>query len=84
MGQELFFANGCNVCHGDAGEGGIGPTIAQTSLTLDQVIAQYRTPRGLMPPFLESQITDAEVAEMFAWLQTQPLPDTIVPGDGTS
>ena len=29
-GQELFFANGCNVCHGDTGEGGVGAHEAHT------------------------------------------------------
>jgi mono/diheme cytochrome c family protein len=83
VGGELFIANGCNLCHGDSGEGNIGPTIAQTGFTLDKVIAQYRNPRGFMPPFLESQVSDAQVEDIYAWLQTQPLPDTIVPGEGT-
>ncbi len=82
-GQELFFANGCNACHGDQGQGLIGPTIAQTLLTLDQVIAQYRAPRLAMPAFPASLVPDADVADIYAWLQTQPLPDTIIPGEGT-
>jgi cytochrome c oxidase subunit 2 len=82
-GQELFFANGCSVCHGDNGEGGIGPTIASTGFSLDQVIGQYRSPRDAMPAFPADRVSDAEVADIYAWLQTLPLPDTIVPGEGT-
>ncbi|MEE9277617.1 MAG: cytochrome c oxidase subunit II transmembrane domain-containing protein [Dehalococcoidia bacterium] len=82
-GQELFFANGCNVCHGDNGEGGIGPTIASTGLSLDGVTGQYRRPRGVMPSFDEDRVPDADVADIYAWLQTLPLPDSIVPGEGT-
>lgn len=82
-GRELFFANGCNVCHGDNGEGGIGPTIASTGFTLRQEIGQYRSPRAAMPAFPEDRVSDAQVAEISAWLQTLPLPDTIVPGEGT-
>ncbi len=70
FGNELFFANGCNVCHGDTGEGGIGPAIAKTSLTLDEVISQYRSPRGIMPPFAENRISDDEVANLYAFLQS--------------
>ena len=79
----MFFANGCQACHGDQGEGFIGPTLAQTSFTIDQVIQQYRTPRNLMPPFSADRVSDAEVADIHAWLQTLPLPATIVPGEGT-
>ena len=82
-GQELFFANGCNVCHGDQGQGGIGPTIAQTGFTLAQVIEQYRTPSAAMPPFPADRAPDSDVAHIHAWLQTLPLPATIVPGLGT-
>ena len=82
-GQRLFFANGCNVCHGDTGQGGIGPTIASTNLNLEQVIGQYRSPRAAMPPFPADRVPDEDVADIYAWLQTQPLPDVIVPGEGT-
>jgi len=82
-GQQVFFQNGCNVCHGDTGQGGIGPTIAQTGFTVDQVLIQYRSPRGFMPAFPESVIPDSDVANVHAWLQTLPLPDVIVPGEGT-
>ena len=82
-GTDLYFANGCSACHGDSGEGIIGPTIAQTSLTLSQVVGQYRTPRGLMPAFNADNVSDQEVAHIFAWLQTQDLPATIVEGLGT-
>ena len=82
-GQQVFFQNGCNVCHGDTGEGGIGPTLAETSLSVDQVINQYRTPRGIMPAFSADAIPDQSVADVHAWLQTLPLPDEIVAGEGT-
>ena len=82
-GQELFFANGCSVCHGDNGEGGIGPTIASTGFSLEQVIGQYRSPRAVMPAFPADRVSDAEVADIYAWLQTLPLPDMIMPGEGT-
>lgn len=82
-GQELFFTNGCNICHGDTGQGGIGPTIASTGLPFAQVLDQYRNPRELMPPFQPDRVPDAAVADIYAWLQTLPLPDEIVPGLGT-
>lgn len=82
-GQELFFANGCNQCHGDNGEGVIGPTIARTGLTLSQVVGQYRTPRGFMPAFDADLVSDQDVADIVTWLQTLELPETILEGLGT-
>lgn len=73
-GQQLFFANGCNACHGDTGQGIIGSRIASTSLTLEEVISQYRNPRAAMPAFPADVVPDAEVADIYAWLQTLPVP----------
>jgi len=71
-GQELFFANGCNACHGDQGLGSIGPEIASTSLSLEEVISQYRNPRNQMPAFPADRVPDEQVADIYAWLQTLP------------
>ena len=69
-GEELFFANGCNICHGDNGEGIIGPRIAGTELTFSQVVDQYRDPRGTMPAFAVGTVPDQDVFDIFTWLQT--------------
>lgn len=81
-GREVFFANGCTVCHGDQGEGGIGPTLARIRLDPDQVITQVRRPRGVMPRYDVSVIPDQELADVLAWLHTLPLPERLVPGEG--
>ena len=69
-GGELFFANGCNACHGDTGEGNIGPKIAATALTFSQVVNQYRNSRDLMPQFTADAVPDADVFDIYSWLQT--------------
>lgn len=69
-GDELFFANGCNICHGDTGEGIIGPQIAGTALTFSQVVDQYRNPRGTMPAFSADNVPDQDVFDIYTWLQT--------------
>ena len=69
-GSDLFFANGCNVCHGDTGQGGIGPRIAGTSLTFAQEVSQYRNPRDAMPAISEQQVPDEDVFDIYSWLQT--------------
>ena len=73
-GQNLFFSLGCNVCHGDRGEGLVGPTIAMTIVPLDRVITQYREPLEAMTAFPPDQVSDEEIADIYAWLQTVPRP----------
>jgi len=73
-GQSLFFEMGCNVCHGDRGEGLVGPTIAMTVVPLDRVITQYREPLEAMTAFPPDQVSDEEIADIYAWLQTVPRP----------
>ena len=73
-GQNLFFSLGCNVCHGDQGEGLVGPTIAMTIVPLDRVVEQYREPLEAMTEFPPDQVSDEEIADIYAWLQTVPRP----------
>lgn len=73
-GQELFFSLGCNVCHGDRGEGLVGPTIAQTIVSLERVIEQYRQPFEAMTAFPPEEVSDDEIADIYAWLQTVERP----------
>ena len=73
-GQSLFFEMGCNVCHGDRGEGLVGPTIAQTIVPLERVIQQYREPLEAMTAFPEDQISDDQIADIYAWLETVERP----------
>ncbi|MDP6100668.1 MAG: c-type cytochrome [Dehalococcoidia bacterium] len=32
LGAELYLVNECAVCHGEGGEGGVGPTLRDTEL----------------------------------------------------
>ena len=73
-GQNLFFSLGCNVCHGDSGEGLVGPTIAMTVVPLDRVIQQYREPLEAMTEFTPDQVSDEEIADIYAWLQSVERP----------
>ncbi len=74
IGQSLFFDMGCNVCHGDTGEGLVGPTIAMTIVPYERVVEQYREPLEAMSAFPPDQISDQGIADIYAWLQTQERP----------
>ena len=83
-GAELFVANGCQVCHGDTGEGIVGPTIAQTGLDIHGVLSQYRQPRGVMPRQTAEDVPPEDIADIWSWLQTLPLPDELIDPDNNA
>jgi len=60
----------CACCHGVAAEGGLGPTLAGTRLSLDQVRRQVRAPATRrMPPFPEEKLSEEDLAAIYAYVQ---------------
>ena len=70
-GKESFKTHGCTSCHGYTGRGGAGARLTQNSITLDAFKTYVRRPKGSMPPF-GSQVTDAEFADIYAFLKSMP------------
>ncbi len=62
----------CRFCHGVKGEGAFGPDLAGRNITLAQFKQAVRKPWGVMPAFIESQISDAEIANVAAYFVSLP------------
>ena len=75
-GKQNFVTYACYACHGYAGQGSdVGPRIDTTRLTLQGFVNIVRKPARRMPPFrTERQITDAALAEIYAFLKSVPSP----------
>ena len=75
-GKSIFMQNGCYQCHGTVGQGGLaGPRLAQTRLTLSGFTAYVRNPNpSAMPPYRAIVMSDQELADVFAYLQSVPPP----------
>ncbi len=73
-GERLFIQKGCLGCHGASGRGGAGPDLAGTPMPLDQFLRQLRTPRGLMPAFPATAVSESEAREIHAFLKAAPAP----------
>lgn len=72
-GQKLYNKNMCNACHGTAGNGGertSGPQIAPNVWPMEAMTKQMRNPRQDMPRYDEKFVSDAELADIHAWLST--------------
>jgi mono/diheme cytochrome c family protein len=75
-GQALFVQTGCYACHGYAGQGALatGPRIARTELPLEAFTAALRSPASDMPPYEAAILSDADAADILAYLQSLPAP----------
>jgi mono/diheme cytochrome c family protein len=72
-GGEQVFAAHCATCHGANGEGGVGPNLhgIATRKTLAQTAAFIENPTGgIMPKLYPSQLTEAQVQQVAAFIQT--------------
>jgi mono/diheme cytochrome c family protein len=71
-----FGNTSCLNCHGNDAQGAFAPTLAGRNLSYDVVRNQIRKPCGIMPAFIESQMTDQEIADVLAFWNSMPLPKT--------
>jgi len=62
----------CIQCHGAKGEGAFGPDLAGRSLSVEQYKQAIRKPWGLMPAFVEHQISDQDIANIQAYFTGLP------------
>jgi cytochrome c550 len=62
----------CRNCHGGDGEGGFGPILAGRKLPYETFRSYVRNPAGKMPAYVESQLTDQEIADLVAYFDSLP------------
>jgi mono/diheme cytochrome c family protein len=78
VGRMEYVQMGCANCHGALGEGAIGPQLAGRNLPLGFFLLQVRTPRGVMPPYATSVLSDTEVAAISDYINSLPAPGAAV------
>jgi mono/diheme cytochrome c family protein len=79
-GKAIFIANNCYLCHGTAGQGGAGPTIAPPRLmpSYDAFAAWVRKPgAGNMPVYTARVLSDADLGAIYAYLASLKAPASI-------
>jgi mono/diheme cytochrome c family protein len=70
VGQQLWQQLPCLACHGAQAQGLSGPRLAGTSLSFDEVLLRVRTGKGPMPAFTEAQVSDQQLENIYAWLES--------------
>lgn len=73
-GKRLFVDKGCYACHGFVGQGSReGPRLVPVT-PYGAFVLQLRMPRAIMPPYTAELVSDAEAADLHAYLASQPKP----------
>jgi mono/diheme cytochrome c family protein len=77
-GKRLYMLDGCFTCHGRSGQGGRlngpAPIIAKTAMPFDGFKGQLRNPVNEMPAYAEPVMSDQQIADIYAFVQSLPGP----------
>jgi mono/diheme cytochrome c family protein len=77
-GKRLYLAVGCFLCHGRSGQGGAmngpAPILAKTAMPFDGFKGQLRQPASDMPAYGETVMTDQQIADIYAFVESLPGP----------
>jgi ubiquinol-cytochrome c reductase cytochrome c subunit len=72
-GKTAFVQHGCWQCHGYVGQGGVtGPKLAPNPMPLEAMSVFVRNTRGGMPPYQKAILSDADLADIHAYLSSLP------------
>ena len=81
-GKALFMHDMCYTCHGTGGQGGErtgGPRIAPDPFPWEAFVRQVRHPREQMPRYSEKFVSGQDLADIYAYLLSQPQPGKSLP-----
>jgi mono/diheme cytochrome c family protein len=77
-GKQIYLRDACFTCHGRSGQGGVyrgpAPILARTALPFDGFRELLRDPPGDMPAYSEAVLSDKDIADIYAFLDSLPGP----------
>jgi mono/diheme cytochrome c family protein len=80
-GKTVFIERGCWQCHGTVGQGSImtsgGKRIAPNPMPWEAFSRFVRSSNRAMPPYSEKILSDADLADIYAYLQSIPKPPDV-------
>jgi ubiquinol-cytochrome c reductase cytochrome c subunit len=75
-GKKNFVSFGCYQCHGLEAQGSsaTGPRLGPKPIAWAAFTRYVRRPTNQMPPYTEKVVSDADLAHIYAFLQSRPAP----------
>jgi mono/diheme cytochrome c family protein len=74
-GQQLYARYGCYECHGRQAQGSAqtgGSRLGPVQIPFASFVSYVRQPSGQMPPYTKKGVSDAELADIYAFLKNLP------------
>ena len=78
-GKKLFVSYGCYQCHGYEAQGSsaTGPRLGPRPIAFATLSKYVRAPTGQMPPYTAKVLPDADLTNIYAFLQSRPVPPAV-------
>jgi mono/diheme cytochrome c family protein len=77
-GAALYAKIGCYQCHSNQAQGGqAGPRLGPDPIPFARFTQYVRNPTGDMPPYTEKVLSNQELADIYAFVQTRPRPPAV-------
>ena len=78
-GRRVYTAYGCYQCHGREAQGSTitGSRLGPRPIALAAFKLYTRRPGGQMPPYSEKILSEQELADMYAFVQSLPPPPAV-------
>jgi mono/diheme cytochrome c family protein len=77
-GAALYAKIGCYQCHSNQAQGGqAGPRLGPDPIPFARFSQYVRNPTGDMPPYTEKVLSNPELADIYAFVQTRPRPPAV-------
>lgn len=76
-GKKLFMSDGCYECHGRMGQGAAqtgAARIGPPQLSFEGFQSYVRKPAIQMPPYTSKALPDQDLADIYAYLKSIPIP----------
>jgi mono/diheme cytochrome c family protein len=71
-GKQAFVLHGCFQCHGYSAQGGVGPKLGPAPMPYEALANFVRTTSRQMPPYSEQILSNDDLADIYAFLQSVP------------
>src|SRR5437773_1249891 len=72
-GKKLYANVGCWECHGFSAQGGsAGPRLGPDPISFPAFTEYLRGPKGEMPPYTAKVLSEAQLADIYAFLKSLP------------
>jgi ubiquinol-cytochrome c reductase cytochrome c subunit len=80
-GKKLYVSYGCYQCHGYEAQGSsaTGPRLGPRPIAFAAFSRYVRQPTGQMPPYTTKVVSDADLTNIYAFVQSRPAPAANVP-----